>query len=607
MLIALALVPLVALQLVSAAEQRDSIGRQVQADALRVTRLVATNQTEFIDFTRQLLLALSQLPDVREGNLDACNTLFSEMLQQFSLYSNLYTVDANGDNHCSGVESEPGSLNVSDLEWFQTTRERRGFVLGNYRIGQLTGQAIVPSAVGMYADDGTYLGAVAAGLSLEWLNSFLRETSLPDGGILAVVDKQGTILAVYPQEGLQESVGQDASDNPAFQLIRQEREGSTRYVTESGVPVVIGFTELGDEASGIYIALLVPEARIFSEVNNLQNRSLGLLGFASIAVFAIATLGSRLLLIQPIQNLIDASSRLGRGEYEARADTRRSINELDALARSFNQMAAELERREQELEKTNEGLEREIQERRQTEEELKRFTAQLETSNQELEQFAYVASHDLQEPLRVVAGYLQLLERRYKGRLDSDADEFIAFAVDAAKRMQNLINDLLAYSRIGRKIRPFEPTDINRVVAEAQRNVTLLVEETGAKIEVGPLPTVMADPAQLVLVFQNLIANGIKFHSDQPPVIQINARERPDEWEFSVRDNGIGIDPQYSKRIFLIFQRLHTREEYPGTGIGLAICQKIVEYHDGKIWVESTVGEGTTFYFTLPKRAEEEA
>src|SRR5690606_7915754 len=251
------------------------------------------------------------------------------------------------------------------------------------------------------------------------------------------------------------------------------------------------------------------------------------------------------------------------------------------LADNFNQMAEELEKRSVELAETNRSLlasnqelAYEIDERKRAEAELKHFAAQLEASNQELEQFAYVASHDLQEPLRVVAGYLQLIERRYKNKLDSDADEFIAFAVDAAKRMQTLINDLLSYSRIGRKGRPFEPTDCNQVLNTALSNLRVLVEDEKAVITSEHLPTVEADPAQLTMVFQNLIANAVKFRREAPPLIRVGAVECSDHWRFSVSDNGIGIDPQYSERIFLIFQRLHTREEYPGTGIGLAICQK---------------------------------
>ncbi len=233
------------------------------------------------------------------------------------------------------------------------------------------------------------------------------------------------------------------------------------------------------------------------------------------------------------------------------------------------------------------------------ESELEQRAESLIRSNAELEQFAYVASHDLQEPLRMVASYLQLLERRYKGKLDSNADEFIGFAVDGAVRMQNLINDLLAYSRVSTRGKPFEPVDCSAVIDRARANLKIIMTEAGAKVTNGTLPTLIADPSQLLQLFQNLIANAIKFHSDKTPKVHIAAERQPDGWQFSVQDNGIGLDMQHAERIFQIFQRLHSKGEYTGTGIGLAVCKRIVERHNGRIWVVSEPGKGATFYFTI--------
>jgi PAS domain S-box-containing protein len=246
------------------------------------------------------------------------------------------------------------------------------------------------------------------------------------------------------------------------------------------------------------------------------------------------------------------------------------------------------------------ALYRDITDRKKAEKALERQAEELARSNKELQTFAYVASHDLQEPLRMVSSYVQLLARRYKGKLDADADDFINYAVDGASRMQTMINDLLAYSRVGTRRKPPEPTDSQMAVSRAIAILQRTIEEKGAVVTSDPLPTVMADPAQLVQVFQNLISNAIKFHGNEPPHIHVSAEKRPDEWLFSVRDNGIGIEPQYHERIFVMFQRLHTREEYPGTGIGLAICKRIVEQHGKRIWVESEPGHGATFHFTMP-------
>ena len=244
---------------------------------------------------------------------------------------------------------------------------------------------------------------------------------------------------------------------------------------------------------------------------------------------------------------------------------------------------------------------RDVTERKQAEKQLRSTAADLTRSNAELEQFAYVASHDLQEPLRMVASYTQLLARRYRGKLDSDADEFIGFAVDGALRMQALINDLLDYSRAGTRPLRLEVVDTNAMVDQVTHDLSSASSLAGATITHDELPQVVADPTQLHQVFQNLMANGVKFHKpNQAPVVHVSGAGQDAMFSFTVEDNGIGIEAQYLERIFTLFQRLHTREEYPGTGIGLAICKRIVERHGGQISVESAPDVGAKFSFTLP-------
>jgi PAS domain S-box-containing protein len=251
-------------------------------------------------------------------------------------------------------------------------------------------------------------------------------------------------------------------------------------------------------------------------------------------------------------------------------------------------------------------ISRDITERKRMQEQINRMVDDLKRSNAELEQFAYVASHDLQEPLRMISSYTQLLARRYKGKLEAEADEFIEFAVDGASRMQTMIQALLTYSRVGTRGKPPEPTDCDTVLALATKNLQTALEESGAEVTNDPLPTVMADDVQMVQLFQNLIGNGIKFQGEGVrPHVQVSVEDQGDEWLFSFKDNGIGIDPEYKERIFVIFQRLHNKQSYKGTGIGLSVCKKIVERHGGRIWVESELGEGATFYFTIPKYREE--
>jgi light-regulated signal transduction histidine kinase (bacteriophytochrome) len=248
-----------------------------------------------------------------------------------------------------------------------------------------------------------------------------------------------------------------------------------------------------------------------------------------------------------------------------------------------------------------ERLEKQVQERTQS---LAQMTVELERKNKELEQFAYVASHDLQEPLRTISSFLDLLSKQYAEHLDERAQKYMTFIVQASDRMKVLINDLLDYSRIGRK-KEAAQVDLNKLIQEVLADLNKAITDAGAEIQVGKMPAIKAYPTELKQVFQNLILNAIKFRKkDTPPKIEIAAERQNGEWKFMVRDNGIGIDPQHADRIFVIFQRLHTRNEYEGSGIGLSNCKKIAELHKGTIWVESTPGEGSSFFFTVKEMDE---
>jgi len=318
-------------------------------------------------------------------------------------------------------------------------------------------------------------------------------------------------------------------------------------------------------------------------------------------------------LTNPIKVLDSVTGQVAKGDLTAKADVRTG-DELERLANSFNKMTEALAKSQgdllaskEALQKARDELEQHVKERTFelviTNEQLHRKTEDLIRSNKELEQFAYVASHDLQEPLRMVTSYVQLLAQRYKDKLDQDANEFIDFAVDGATRMYQLINDLLAYSRVSTRGNSFELVDCEEVFHKSVNNLKVAVEESGAEVTHDLLPKTVADFSQLEQLLQNLIGNAIKFHGEESPRVHISASPDGDHWVFSVRDNGIGIAPEYAERIFVIFQRLHGKDKYPGTGIGLAICKKIVERLGGRIWVESEPGKGATFYFTLPKEA----
>ncbi len=323
-----------------------------------------------------------------------------------------------------------------------------------------------------------------------------------------------------------------------------------------------------------------------------------LLGAAVVVLLAgvVLAIGLHRLLARPVTDLAAQVRAISRGEYD-RNITAGGPPEVAALGRDVDRMRrqiasdlTEVTRARQEIEAKNRLLEQQAEE--------------LTRSNRDLEQFAYVASHDLQEPLRKVASFCQLLQRRYAGQMDARADQYIAFAVDGAQRMQRLINDLLAFSRIGRVTSGFVDVDLNRVAGDAADQLDAVVADCGGEVTWDDLPTVRGEQPLLTMLVANLVNNSLKFRKpDVPPLVHLSGREVDGAWEISCADNGIGIEADFADKIFVIFQRLHGRDAYPGTGIGLAVAKKIVEYHGGRIWLDTEVADGTTIRFTLPMDA----
>lgn len=404
----------------------------------------------------------------------------------------------------------------------------------------------------------------------------------------AIYAKDGKIFATYMREDLKEFSFPSA---PGFKGHRFENDrlalSKEIQLDREAIGAVYLVSDLKELSSSLkrYISIITLIFLISSFLN-----------------FILLSLLQRIISV-PLHRLVKTVDYIStEKDFSVRVE-KLYQDELGTLIDGFNAMLGQIQERDASLRKAHDELEDRVEERTF---ELKRRTEDLTRSNKELEQFAYVASHDLQEPLRMVASYVQLLSRRYKGKLDTDADDFINYAVDGTKRMQNLINDLLAYSRIGTKGKTIEPTPAEECLETALLNLQGTIEDNQAIVTHDPLPTVPADSTQLSQLLQNLIGNGIKYRKKEiRPEIHVSCEKKGEEWVFAVKDNGIGIDAQYFDRIFVIFQRLWNKEEYPGTGIGLSICKKIVERHGGRIWVESEPGAGSTFFFSLPVNPKE--
>ncbi len=355
------------------------------------------------------------------------------------------------------------------------------------------------------------------------------------------------------------------------------KTGSGRTVDYRGHVIIGAWGYIPESGWGIVVKQDYNEA--MAPVMNILYFML-MAGFLMSVLIIISAIRESERVSKPIAQLAAAVGKIADGDFEA-VTVVKTGDEIEDLAGSFGNMAVKLRDREEELNKTMEDLKR---------------------SNSDLEQFAYISSHDLQEPLRSITGYLQLMERKYKGRLDNEADEFINSTVAAAERMKNIISDILEYSRIDRKGGNFEVFESKEAVAQALLNLESAILDNKAKVICGPMPAIYGDSGQISRIFQNLIGNAVKFKGADDPVIEISAAHEGNENIFCVKDNGLGIEPQYYGKVFAIFQRLHSRREYPGTGIGLSICKKITERHGGRIWIESVYGKGSKFFFTIPDR-----
>ena len=572
-LVLLAVLPAFGLIIYSGLARRDQDAARAREQALEVTRRIAERQAGTQEDTRQLLSLLSKLPALNDSGL--CNALLTSLAADIPHYRTIGVTDAQGNVFCSSIVlAQP--LNVADRGYFQEAAAQHQFTQSYFQISRVDGQPSVAYAYPWLGPDGSGRGVVLASLDLAWLSSSLSEIALPQDSVVTLFDKDGVVLARSPAD--EALVGLSQHDSALFSRL-QAGAGETLDATGlDDVRRMYAFTRVGNGENSAYLTLGIPRDVVFAAANEGLRRNLTLLGTTAVLALLVAWVFGDLLFVRRIKALVRESRAIAGGDLDARTGVSEWDGELGELSIAFNEMAGSLQARQIAAAAAAEELRR---------------------SNSELEQFAYVASHDLQEPLRMISSYTQLLARRYQGRLDADADDFIGFAVEGAGRMQQLINDLLEFSRVGRKSQVLNLVSMDSVAATVLLNLRASINESGANVEYGPLPSVTGDEVQLTQLLQNLIGNAIKFRGEDTPDIQVSAEQSEGSWTFSVSDNGIGIDPAYQDRIFVIFQRLHTRDRYEGNGIGLALCRRIVGRHGGIIWVESSAGAGATFSFTL--------
>lgn len=612
-LVIVAMVPVTGLVIFNALQQRHWATELAREEVLRLVRLVAERQDDQIESARQLLASLALLKEVINQDSAACQSIFTHLRSLSPVYATLGGIRLDGQTFASAVPlAEP--VYLGDRSYFQMVTNTGRFAVGEYQIGRISRKASLNMGYPVTNAQGQLCGVVFAALDLDYLKHYVTNFNLPPQSSITVVDRRGVTLVRHPDPE-NRFVGQrlpwpaNWSTSRVQRLLTVLRSGprpnEATYIGRGrdGVQRLYGVTYLGRnlEVSPGAVFIGIPTAVAYAEANQALRRNLTVLAAVAVLALGLAWIGGDVLVLRRVRALVQAADRIRAGDYAARVGQGEGRGELHMLSRAFDEMAEALQKRIQERQQAEAAL---VALNQQLEQRVALRTAQLERSNQELQQFAYVASHDLQEPLRVVSQYLGLLRDRYGAGLPPKAIEFLDFAQQGASRMQELIQALLAYCRVDTQGQPFEPTDCNRVLERVRLNLRVALEESRAELTHDPLPTVIADEVQLGQLFQNLLSNAIKFRRQEPPRIHIGVRQEGNVWHWTVRDNGLGIPAESLGRLFVIFQRFHNRAQYPGTGIGLAICKKIVERHGGRIWVESKPGEGSTFHFTLPVQPE---
>ncbi|MCX6967628.1 MAG: ATP-binding protein [Verrucomicrobia bacterium] len=609
LLVVLAMLPMFGLLLYRATEDRNRKLHELEDEAIRTAEMSAGSVSQVIAGMRQLLFSLAYADPVRCMNGPAASAHFAKLLKNSASFVNIGLAKPDGVNIASALPTGAG-FNRSDRPYFARLQQRRSFVVGEFLISKITQDPTLVLAYPLPDQPADKpLAAVYGALNLELLQRCIATQQLLSESVITVVDRNGIEVARNPDPA--KWLGHQSKSWMAFEA----RNGQRGFVETAGVDGVLRLyyrVPVPGSDQGLFVIVGVPKSAVLSAMRNGFLRDLLLLDFLTLGALGAAWFIADYSVLRHVKRLTAASRQLAQGKKDVHARLTGGAREFQQLGRAFDEMASALrehrerlelrvEQRTRELSHANESLQEEIEERKQAQAVSLKLMANLERSNKELEQFAYVASHDLQEPLRLVSSYTQLLLQRYRDKLDAEAEPITKFITEGVTRMQRLIQDLLSYSRVSSQNKALSLSDAEAALDTALRNLAMVIREQKAVVTHDPLPTLLCDPTKLGQLFQNLISNGIKFRGEEPPRIHISVRMTEDEsaWLFSVSDNGIGIEQEYFDRIFVLFQRLHTRSKYPGTGIGLAICKRIVEQHNGTIWVKSAKGKGCTFYFTI--------
>ncbi|HEX9672531.1 MAG TPA: ATP-binding protein, partial [Burkholderiales bacterium] len=541
--------------------------------------------------TAQLHYGLSRARDLDTQDKAACSAFLADVLKEHPQYTGILTITPKGDLFCDSLRTGR-ALHLTDRRYFQQALTSENPLAVEPAFGRLTGIAVLQVAYAARRETGEPRFVLLASLNLEKYMQ-LRATSLPrESAVIALMDGKGTILTWHPDG--EKVRGTSIADSPLFRFAREHLDGDVREFTEVGEASRIWAVSALPEFSeaGLHVLVGVSGKDLLAAANRNLGQALSILAIVSLLVFAGAWALVELGVRRQAARIIAAVARFSGGNFGARIGKPYPRGEIGNLMSALDHAFELIQAQRDVIQRLNADLERRVAER----------TAQLETSNKELEGFTYTVSHDLRTPLRAIDGFSRILEEDYGGKLDDEARRLIGVVRENTRKMGQLIDDLLTFSRLGRN--PIAATSINMeaLARSALAEIDAPAAAGGARIEIHALPEAWGDPAPIKQVWINLLSNAVKFSGKrEQPVIEVSGRKNAAEVVYCVKDNGAGFDMKYYDKLFGVFQRLHGNDEFPGTGVGLAIVRRIVSRHGGRAWAEGKMGEGAAFYFSLPK------